>query len=482
MATPSEQPSGSTQAAPAAQVADEGVSDRPVRSRAVERVLRRALKQSRARRPRPASPRRAKRYVDRWAKAKAVTPLDAASRRVQIRGDEVELPDRVLFNHDAVTFAKGTQSVMQAAGDLLQASPEVELVLIEGHTDATGPADYNQRLSEARASAVREALIRHGVAPERLVAYGFGETRPAQSNQRASGRQRNRRVVIRLIEADRKALDARAPVEWGHGVVVAARGEARWHSGEAEAAEITLGTSLSEGSTIITGEGELTLRLPDLGVVTLMPHTELTLTKIYADAEGHTHYTAIKLLRGRLRGLSNPRALADSRTLVALPGGSVELSEGRWDLSVKGQQRWLRVDEGTMHVARGGAQSLTLTDGAMVRLDLDDAAPEAVPAPWVVVRPADDAPQKALQWVIPEGHVGASEVEIATDIGFGACIVREVVDIDTLPLAGLPLQVGQTVYWRVVPVFEDGRRGRPSAIYAITPSETMLSVVGLKGR
>jgi OOP family OmpA-OmpF porin len=67
---------------------------------------------------------------------------------------------------------------------------------VHGHSDDTASADYNQSLSEARARAVRDYFIQQGVAPERLRARGFGETRPAASNDTLQGRALNRRVEL----------------------------------------------------------------------------------------------------------------------------------------------------------------------------------------------------------------------------------------------------------------------------------------------
>ena len=64
----------------------------------------------------------------------------------------------------------------------------------EGHTDATGPYDYNLRLSDMRADRVMQHLITFGVDSSRLDAQGFGETRPVASNRRSRGRAKNRRV------------------------------------------------------------------------------------------------------------------------------------------------------------------------------------------------------------------------------------------------------------------------------------------------
>ena len=78
-------------------------------------------------------------------------------------------------------------------------------VEIEGYADATGPTDFNQKLSEQRAQAVRQHFIDHyGIGSDRIKAVGFGETKPVASNTTAKGRTQNRRVIARIIrlEAD----------------------------------------------------------------------------------------------------------------------------------------------------------------------------------------------------------------------------------------------------------------------------------------
>jgi outer membrane protein OmpA-like peptidoglycan-associated protein len=76
------------------------------------------------------------------------------------------------------------------------------VVRIEGHTDDQGTEASNQALSERRSAAVRAAIIAEGILPERVLAVGYGESRPAESNQTAAGRARNRRVEV-VITAER---------------------------------------------------------------------------------------------------------------------------------------------------------------------------------------------------------------------------------------------------------------------------------------
>ena len=70
------------------------------------------------------------------------------------------------------------------------------VVHIVGHTDSTGPSDYNQRLSERRAESVESYLVNQGVSRARLHTEGRGEFEPRDTNSTEAGRQLNRRVEI----------------------------------------------------------------------------------------------------------------------------------------------------------------------------------------------------------------------------------------------------------------------------------------------
>jgi outer membrane protein OmpA-like peptidoglycan-associated protein len=104
------------------------------------------------------------------------------------------VPD-VMFATNQATLAPGAMLAIDKPGDILKQNPN-EKVYIEGHTDNTGSAQYNQQLSTARANAVREALIQQGVSPDRITAQGLGESFPVATNETQAGRQMNRRVDI----------------------------------------------------------------------------------------------------------------------------------------------------------------------------------------------------------------------------------------------------------------------------------------------
>ena len=70
---------------------------------------------------------------------------------------------------------------------------------VAGHTDNVGPDKYNQNLSERRANAVMQYLVGKGISPNRLTAFGYGFSKPAESNDTPAGRAQNRRVELKPV-------------------------------------------------------------------------------------------------------------------------------------------------------------------------------------------------------------------------------------------------------------------------------------------
>jgi len=80
--------------------------------------------------------------------------------------------------------------------NLMKADPKLAIE-IGGHTDNVGKPDYNLKLSDARAAAVRQWLIEHGIAAARLTSRGYGDTQPLVPNTSDENRARNRRVELK---------------------------------------------------------------------------------------------------------------------------------------------------------------------------------------------------------------------------------------------------------------------------------------------
>ena len=102
----------------------------------------------------------------------------------------------VNFHHDSARLTDGSMAKLDDAVRILVRHPEL-VVEIAGHTDSQGAADYNQDLSQRRANAVRDYLIKHGANAARLTAMGYGEAEPVADNGTRDGRAMNRRVELR---------------------------------------------------------------------------------------------------------------------------------------------------------------------------------------------------------------------------------------------------------------------------------------------
>ena len=103
-----------------------------------------------------------------------------------------------LFAVNSSTLLPGAYDELNRVANVLRQYPETT-IQIAGHTDSTGSVDANQRLSERRAEAVKNALVGMGVNPSRLSMIGYGEGKPIASNNTEAGRQQNRRVEVRII-------------------------------------------------------------------------------------------------------------------------------------------------------------------------------------------------------------------------------------------------------------------------------------------
>lgn len=120
--------------------------------------------------------------------------------RVDVNGceirEEIKLPG-VKFELNSATLTPESLSVLNDAVATLKRYDDIT-VEAEGHTDSTGNDAYNMSLSQRRAESVRDYLISRGIAAARVTARGFGETRPVADNSTQEGRQRNRRVTLRI--------------------------------------------------------------------------------------------------------------------------------------------------------------------------------------------------------------------------------------------------------------------------------------------
>ena len=118
-------------------------------------------------------------------------PVPRVGERVVLKG--------ITFDFNSAVIRPSSYPVLDDAARVFKAKPTMR-VEIGGHTDSVGSDSYNMKLSNERANAVREYLIRyHDIDPNRLIAVGYGETQPIADNRTRSGRDTNRRIEFKVL-------------------------------------------------------------------------------------------------------------------------------------------------------------------------------------------------------------------------------------------------------------------------------------------
>lgn len=127
-------------------------------------------------------------------------PLDPKDDATMIleKGKTVVLKG-VNFETNKATLTPDSETILEKAVTALNASPDLK-VLIVGHTDNVGKAEYNKKLSLRRAEAVKSWLIRKGISRDRLTVSGKGFDEPIDDNTTAEGRFNNRRIEFRVLQ------------------------------------------------------------------------------------------------------------------------------------------------------------------------------------------------------------------------------------------------------------------------------------------
>lgn len=116
-------------------------------------------------------------------------------------GIQVTFDSAILFEVNSYDLSGDAKDNLVNLASSLMDYPNTELI-IAGHTDSSGPEDYNQKLSEQRADAAATELVKKGVPADRISIVGHGESEPKSSNDTAFGRQQNRRVEVAIFASE----------------------------------------------------------------------------------------------------------------------------------------------------------------------------------------------------------------------------------------------------------------------------------------
>lgn len=147
-------------------------------------------------------------YMDRQERAMRQATANTGIE-VQRDGNELALtfPDSITFATNSAIVDPAFRANLQKVAQVLNEYPS-SLIGVYGHTDNTGTAALNERLSVERAQSVAGTLEQFGVNSARITTRGFGYTQPVASNDTAEGRAQNRRVEIRVIPVSQEDMQA----------------------------------------------------------------------------------------------------------------------------------------------------------------------------------------------------------------------------------------------------------------------------------
>jgi len=126
--------------------------------------------------------------------------LPAEPKRVEVQQNQIVIHDKIQFELNKATIKPASYDLLDEIVTVVQNTPQIAHLSIEGHTDSTGNPAHNQRLSEQRAAAVQDYLVQHGISTDRVSSKGWGPNRPLADNATDAGRELNRRVELVILE------------------------------------------------------------------------------------------------------------------------------------------------------------------------------------------------------------------------------------------------------------------------------------------
>jgi len=130
----------------------------------------------------------------------AATPAADPNAKAVLKKDRLEIPGQIVFESGSAVLKPESDAALSQLKQYLDETPRVTKLRIEGHTDNVGQATANETLSGQRALAIKVALVAKGVNKDRLLAVGFGQTKPIADNTTEEGKAKNRRTEFHVAE------------------------------------------------------------------------------------------------------------------------------------------------------------------------------------------------------------------------------------------------------------------------------------------
>ena len=118
----------------------------------------------------------------------------------KLAGDHIIIDGKIQFGHDSAVLERPSYELLDDVVKLMQDTAAIEQLDIIGHTSSEGSKSHNNKLSAERAEAVKNYMIEHGVAAERMMSEGKGPSEPIADNDTDEGREKNRRVEFKVTQ------------------------------------------------------------------------------------------------------------------------------------------------------------------------------------------------------------------------------------------------------------------------------------------
>lgn len=130
-------------------------------------------------------------------------PEPEPQKRVEVRDNKIVINEKVQFEVASDKLLEVSHDLLNEVAQVIKDNPQIKKIEVQGHASAEGGDDYNMKLSDRRAKAVKKYLTNQGgIAKDALTAKGYGETQPIASNDTEDGREKNRRVEFVITEQD----------------------------------------------------------------------------------------------------------------------------------------------------------------------------------------------------------------------------------------------------------------------------------------
>ncbi|MBS1117895.1 MAG: putative rane protein [Deltaproteobacteria bacterium] len=145
-----------------------------------------------------------------------VSSISLAAPRYELDGNQLKVPHPVIFESGKPALKPEAAEAISYVRGYLDDKPYVSLLRVEVHSDSTGTEKFNQVLSEQRALAVAKALVAQGIDCKRLIAVGFGSTKPVADNSTPEGKAQNRRTVFANVQLRGRNIGGQPSDGGGH--------------------------------------------------------------------------------------------------------------------------------------------------------------------------------------------------------------------------------------------------------------------------